>query len=539
MLRKILLLGCLLVSLSGLYCLPDWAWGRSFGGSQVDSSYDLVADAHGNVYVTGTFRGSASFDGLNQTAVGNSDIFIAKYSSTGSLEWLSTAGGAGSATVGFAIALDSANNVLVCGYFTASINVSGYILNNPGANGSSDIFVCKYTSTGDRLWAKAAGGSAGEKALAIAVGSDDQPVISGYISSNTGFGTQTLIASTRDVFIAKMDEDGNWVSAKRFGGSGTEQCEDLKISSDGAVYLTGSFSGTSSWGSFSVSSAGSDDVFISKLDSSFNVIWLLRGGGSSSDIGRAISLHPDGSILVAGNHANGANFGGTTLSTPISGSGSFVARMNPDGLWGSVRSFGAGAFATNACNDIAISPEGRIWCVGQFQGTVSFGTQQLSSLNSQRDMYVLELGETGEILWCERSGGTSPDAGIAVACRGDRGIYVTGIANDYASYGSLNLSSGYYDVFLGYLQTAPTPMPMAPEGIIISRQGTGIELSWSPVTMGTLGEEIDISGYRVYCYHVFDRSDEALIAQTNETSFIDIRPIVRIRYYRISAIAAD
>ena len=100
--------------------VPTHLWANSTGSAGYDEAKKIAIDYSGNTYITGYFTGTADFDpsvGIaNLTSAGDSDIFVAKYNSSGAYQWAINVGGTGS-DVALAIVIDKLNNLLITGYF--------------------------------------------------------------------------------------------------------------------------------------------------------------------------------------------------------------------------------------------------------------------------------------------------------------------------------------------------------------------------------------------------------------------------------------
>ena len=99
------------------------------------------------------------------------------------------------------------------------------------------------------------------------------------------------------------------------GGISSDYGYDISSLSDGSSIVTGSFSGTATFGSTTLTSAGNDDVFIAKLNADGNYVWAKRAGGTSNDYGNSISSLSDGSSIVTGVFSGSATFGSITLTS--------------------------------------------------------------------------------------------------------------------------------------------------------------------------------------------------------------------------------
>ena len=177
-------------------------WAKKAGGTSFDNGVDIALDGNGNTYVTGSFRGTASFGGTTLTSSGIDDIFVAKYHASGNVLWAKKAGGI-SSDKGSGIAVDGSGNAYVTGLFWDTASFGGSSLTS---SGQTDIFVVNYNASGNVLWAKKAGGTTREGGYGIAVNSSGNAYVTGRFKDTANFGGTTLTSSggSRDIFIAKL-----------------------------------------------------------------------------------------------------------------------------------------------------------------------------------------------------------------------------------------------------------------------------------------------------------------------------------------------
>ena len=429
-----------------------WDWAKKGGGSSSDGGYGIAVDGAGNTYVTGYFEGTASFGGTSLTSSGGKDVFVAKYDTSGNLLWAKKGGGT-DWDEGYGIAVDSAGNTYVTGYFEGTASFGGTSLTSSGSN---DVFVAKYDASGNVLWEKKAGGTNFDKGRGIAVDGSGNAYVTGEFSGTASFGGTTLSSSgtyIADIFVAKYDASGNVLWAKKAGGSSWDEGRSIAVDGSGNTYVTGYFLGTANFGGTTLTSSGSNDVFVAKYDASGNVLWAKKGGGSSLDGGSGIAVDGSGNAYVTGEFSGTASFGGTTLSSS-GGSDIFVAKYDASGAvlwakkaWGTSDDLGFG---------IAVDGSGNTYVSGFFEGTASFGGTTLSSSGS-RDIFIAKYDASGSVLWAKKAGGTSDDEGEGIAVDGAGNTYVTGYFEGTASFGGDTLiSSGSRDIFIAKLVQCPT-----------------------------------------------------------------------------------
>lgn len=242
-------------------------WAKSSGGIYDDYSNSVAVDTMGNCYITGRYRNSSiSFDSITLTNTGFDNFFIAKFNPQGLTQWAKNSVGS-SVQMGVSTGTDEIGNVYVTGSFSSpTITFGSYSLNLTGAL-NYDIFLVKYDTNGNVLWAKSAGGTSNDFAYCIAVDKNGDSYISGTFMGNFVISSTTLSAfASKDVYIAKHDNNGNMMWAKGFGGNSIEECNGISVDKNGNLFTTGTFGSSSIiFDAITLIKTGFYDVFISKL----------------------------------------------------------------------------------------------------------------------------------------------------------------------------------------------------------------------------------------------------------------------------------
>ena len=309
----------------------NFVWAQRAGGSGSDQPFALAVSGT-SVYVTGFYSGStAGFGATILTSVGAFDIFVAKLTDAGntsSFVWAQRAGGTGNEAA-LALAVSGTSVYVAGGFDSSTAGFGPTTLTNTRA-GTADVFVAKLTDAGNFVWAQQAGGTGDDGARTLAVRGTNVYLAGGFDSPTAGFGSATLAnadanTGTDDLFVAKVTEVGNtgsFVWAQRAGGPGYDNATALAVSGS-SVYLAGSFdSPTAGFGTTTLTSAGIEDVFMTKLTdagSTGSFVWAQRAGGSSSD--NATSLAISGTIIyVVGTlFSLASDFSAITLANPSPG----------------------------------------------------------------------------------------------------------------------------------------------------------------------------------------------------------------------------
>ncbi len=186
-------------------------WGNADGIS-------ITIDSTGNTFVTGTFTGVTTVFGtttFTQSTSGNTSIFIVKYDASGNVIWAKSSGSTSYTNESTGITIDTSSNVYITGnYRSPSISFDSDILINNSSMGYN-IFIAKYSSVGNVLWAKSAGGTGDEFSRGIAKGVKDNVYITGVFQDNAAvFGNDTLISiSNDDIFVADLYDFNSAISS--------------------------------------------------------------------------------------------------------------------------------------------------------------------------------------------------------------------------------------------------------------------------------------------------------------------------------------
>lgn len=416
---------------------PHWLWARGAGGTGNDEGFSIAIDSQGNQYVTGTFESTVSFGSHILTSNGNYDIFVAKLDPDGNWLWVVQAGGTGP-DWGGGVAVDGAGNAYVTGSYRGTVSFGSYTL-------------------------------------------------TAYVNYN-------------DMFVAKLNTNGTWLWAVSAGGGFYDQGNKIAVDGWGNAYMAvQSDSETITFGSCTLTRFGpGTDIYVAKLDPYGNWLWAVQAGGTADDIGHGIALDGSGNAWVTGIFCLAASFGSHTLTTN-SGGDIFVAKLDPSGNW--LWAAQAGGTVGDRGYGIALDGSGNAYVTGYFNRTASFGSHSLSVSGYDSDIFVAKLDPSGNWLWAVRAGGTKPDEGYCIALDGSGIAYVTGYYRETgATFGSHSLPpNGSRNIFVAKLGMHPgAGIPIAPQNLSITRNGTHIFLDWGDVAFDLAGNPVSVDHYRVY-----------------------------------------
>ncbi|HWY12096.1 MAG TPA: SBBP repeat-containing protein [Bacteroidia bacterium] len=391
---------------------PTLAWAKGMGGINNDQGSSIAVDGVGNVYTTGYFSATTDFDPgsgtFTLTPGGGSDVFISKLDPVGNFVWAKQIGGPSPLDHGYGITLDALGNIYTTGCF----------------GGTADF--------------------------------------------DPGLGTFTLATGSNfnsDIFISKLDPNGNFMWAKQFGGSYGDKGFSIAIDAFANIYTTGSFGSTVDFdpgpGTFTLTSMGGSDIFVSKLDAGGNFIWAEQlGGTGASDFGYGIAIDVSANVYTTGTFGGTADFDpgpGTCIFTGYNND-IFISKLNAAGnfVWAKQLAGKGGETAYG----ISVDASSNVYSTGYFQDTVDFdpniGTFTLAA--NAEDMFISKLDAAGNFLWAKQSGGSLSQQGNGIAVDASSNVYTTGFFADTTDFdpgvGTFTLVSASGSAFVSTLDAA-------------------------------------------------------------------------------------
>ncbi|PJB14467.1 MAG: hypothetical protein CO118_08490 [Flavobacteriales bacterium CG_4_9_14_3_um_filter_32_8] len=343
----------------------NFLWVKVFGGLLADRGYDIEVDASGNIYVTGTFNGTATFGSVTLTANNNSqDIFVLKLDNLGNVIWVKSEGGPEGDT-GYGITFDNSGNVIVTGQFkgTAQIGLNTFSSAIDPISGlpAYDIFVSKYDANGIDLWSIQGTAKYDDRGLALKTDQNNNIYITGQFSD-----TLTIAGSTHNntIFNAgmllKLDSMGNEVWFKRMGAVQT-LVYDLDIDNLGNIYITGDFMGQmiiiGASGNNYLNGNYTYRIFIIKFDSQGELLWMREDDSNSQVSSKAITLDANQDPYISGTFKcvfdEYADSLGSGLFNSVGYNDIFITKYNNSGTQQWMKQYGGPL--DDYCSGIAIS----------------------------------------------------------------------------------------------------------------------------------------------------------------------------------------
>ncbi len=417
-----------------LFCISpshasSWEWAKSMAGTNGDFGNSIAVDANGNSYVTGSFSSDTlKLDSLTYITtstlfpITTQQIFLAKYDAVGNMIW---AKGSQSSFIseGLDVAVAADGSVYVTGYFYCdTLRFDSITLVNSSSGINADIFIVKYSNTGNVLWAKSAGGAIDDIATSIAVASDGSVFVTGCFRSSTltfNNGTNLVKVGVSNIFLAKYDYSGNLLWAKKGSGDCGSQTflsisnqYSLALDASDNIYIAGCFfSPTFDFDGTLISNAFSNntsDNYMAKYDSQGNVLWAKSQGLFGNNLFADIAVEASGAyhILAGGGVLTKYDVSGNLISTLLLSYSSFGICVDLSGnLYSGSNRFSKydnlgnetildSLVSTSSwSNDIATDNNGNVFSTGEFLSPTYIGNYYFVPIGAA-NVYVAKLSTT-------------------------------------------------------------------------------------------------------------------------------------------------
>lgn len=412
-------------------------WVKQIGAK----GYSMKIDKENHFYITGSFENEVMFDNINASSKGLTDIYVARYSIDGSLNWVKTAGGEWW-DEGFSLAINPAgDNIFTTGFmkdalfedsirigypfFIANYDSSGNLkwaqsLRTSGGGGAISIsadnsgqiyltgsaydliipdslgfsgtnyFIIKYDESGKLLWIRGTNGTLNSLAVQPAQAGITYDIYNNIYVAGSIQSEEIKFDSTHilipegvlNVFVVKYDSNGNVVKAIQSKGPGQAYPISIAVDTASNIYLTGCFEGSVQFDDVILESSGSFDIFTAKYNENGDLHWVKKAGSNKYDSGRSIKVDNNGNVYMAGINSVSATFDNAILDK----GGVFIAKYDGDGNLINLKNvffvndniFVSGNNFT--VNDFALINNEEYIMTGFFNETVHFDTLELSGI---------------------------------------------------------------------------------------------------------------------------------------------------------------
>lgn len=326
---------------------------------------------------------------------------------------------------GSRVTTDPSGNVYACGYFSGEASFGKFKLT---AGQLFDIYVVKLDANGNLVWALSGGGAASDFCEGIAANAKGEVFVTGYVTGGGTFGSNALKTfGNEDVYIAKVSSAGQWLWVKTAGNLSRDQGTNITVTPQGRLFATGFIYGKANLGGQNIDTGGNNDLYIAELDPINGEIKSLYSRAEQDSSVTPLGIVGDS----AGNLYIGGKFAGGPGGTATFGKISLVQKKDFDAFVAKYTKDGTWEWATSLgstgadeITSVAYHTSG-IAVVGTFESTLSSDAGNVTS-KGEKDGFVAWLDNTGKIKWVKRMGGPNSDFTTSVGINSKGEIVAAG-----------------------------------------------------------------------------------------------------------------
>lgn len=503
---------------------PFFQWTKQIGAAVPGSASGeaVYVDVLGNLYTAGFFGSVTDFDPgpgvFTLSPVGQEDAFVCKFDAAGNFLWVGNFGSIGTDHAN-SIAVDASGNVYFGGYFeyTADFDPSPSTFTLT-SNGQQDAFIAKLNSSGALVWAKQFGGPLYEYGFSVKLDASNNVYYTTYLKGTVDvdpgpsvFNMTSLGPS--DALICKLDQNGNFIWAKQFGGTGYTSGSALAIDPTGDICINGSFTSITDFdpsaGVYTLAPIGQMDGYVAKLNSNGVLVWAKQFGGIGSNVSEySIATDQNANIYTTGYFNGAVDFdpGISVTSLTANVNNTFISKIDINGNFGWSKQLVSSS--NNGAASVRVDMNSNVYIVGGYSGVADFdpGPSVKSfaySGGTGSDVFIEKLDVNGNYNWSAQFGEYSTDLGNSIFIDGSNNVYATGSFNgvvDFDPNVSTYTLTGSSDAFLLKYGQCTVPLPptdVTPQGNLLVcgpatttlfATGSGT-ISWfgNPVGGGSIG----------------------------------------------------
>ena len=367
-------------------------WAQEWGAEGNDIGEGVAIDTDGNIYVTGVTYGKMA----NNINAGQSDIFLSKFNANGKLLWTQQWGSKERETAN-SIFISDAGSIYIAGQTKGQLDTDSSF-------GEYDLFLLKCDTAGNKIWLRQWGTKLNEDAYSLCVDQSENILVAGYST------VQAEDKEKSDLLIMKFDSSGTILWTKIWGSKESEWIKAIAIGKQGDLYITGWTKG----GLEASKQHDFDDIFLMKLDSAANLLWVRQWGTDYNDDGNALALDAMDNAYVTGRTGNGLEG-----NKRIGRHDSFLSKYNSKGekqwtkQWGSMDD--------DDGDGLVIDSLGKIYVLGTTSGKIDG-----NKMNGWCDIYLTKFDSEGQKYWTKQWGTPGFTFGGNIIIDKSQFIYITG-----------------------------------------------------------------------------------------------------------------
>lgn len=441
--RGFLSISFTIVSVASYCQTPGLSWLGVLDGDNTKSPSQITVDNAGNVYTVGLFMGTLDVDPTNDENLviseGSADGFIIKQKPTGDLEWMYRVGGDQYQSV-TTIDIGADGNIVVTGYYEGTVDFDRGTGTTEYTSSFLSPYIMKLSPDGVFIWAKGfdSDGSAGITSVSIDKSNNNifiAGLFQGVLDSDPSAADFPIAAvDLADLWFAKFEPDGDFITAVTAGGSGDDKVISMELDGNNHVVAMGTFSGTvdlnPGTGTNTYTSNGSDDMFVLKLDNAFAYQWAGQVASPSQIDPRALAIDASNNIYFNGTIYGNTDFDPAAGNTNTGGTGGnfFVAKWKPDGSYEWAK--GVGGLTQETGEALAVDGNGNVFVAGTFTQNFDINPdapfEVIAFKPAGFDLYLAKFSSSGSLLWYQPIPSGDIISAASLATDSNNNIYMTG-----------------------------------------------------------------------------------------------------------------
>ncbi len=366
-LKTILLLFALISLSPYIFSQPDYLWAKQGGNTSLTGGNIQIQNTATGSIAAGDFIETAHFGDEEITSSGYSDIFIAKFNELGEIMQIRSFGNENEDLLKF-LKVDNQGNIIISMVFTDLITIDGveYI-----GLGGPDVLVIKFNPDFSTQWVKHYGTGLTDYVKGMGIDEDGNIIVYGKFKNEIVFDDITVLsAGSTDMYVVKYASDGNVIFAFSEGGLSYEDASSLAVVPNGDFFISGTFYGETIINGQTITTENPTGLFLAKYSSSNEFQWLQQVDGSNLIPSVFLAANTDGSVYISGGFQGDISFGSISLSTEEFDADIYVTKYSPEGeaLWAGQGHSDAGDISTAISSDIG----GNVYLAGYYLSTINF-----------------------------------------------------------------------------------------------------------------------------------------------------------------------
>jgi hypothetical protein len=416
-------------------------WAMLLGDLQDQTATSVAVSAKGDIVVAGRYSGTIPLPGGGTLTApsGQRALFVIEFDAAGKVLWFQPSSPVAGQLHTTAVAIDANGNVVLAGH-SSSVLTFGKGAIGPG------LFLTKFDPGGSPLWTVGSPGTYSDTIGALAMAPNGDVLAAGH-ANNLDLGEGPTNSS--GAFVARLRSsngsgkvaDGGWTKTLC---AAPNACFAQGVGVDGAgnVFLSGSFSGSMSFGAGSaLASVGDSDLFLGKLTPAGSPIWQKQIGGTGATLNAyALAVHPTAGVAVSGKLIGTADLGGGAVTAPASGD-AFVATFGSDQSYRWSR-----LLVTGLLYGLGLDAAANVFLSGNFTGSLDLGGGPLVSPSGA--LFAAKLSSTGAFLWNRKYDAQAEAWGLSLTPAGEP-VIVGDVLSGAVDLGTGKLTSaGGSDAFV-------------------------------------------------------------------------------------------